>query len=514
MIVLVIGSASAGGGTKDNDTKQMQEAASMSYTAKKDVNEDLLPKTNHRVKYSHYYQCFFGLMGTSENYTKSEYREDLLAKGFELTRKDIISEITYEYYVNDSKRILLIDLEDSLLITITDRDGEIEKEEGIISNNHVLELIQQEYQIELKNGDSSVSKDFPPEIIIKCQIPQLYQKTKMLAYCALTKEGREAGRYLIADDKVMYTSDPLEMVEIADVDHDGIYELLSLYGYGFGIYRFQLNVYQYSNPIYFNSYTKVIHRSAYNTFVPVNGDGQLAFFKINDSEVHLMEAKDTADSGFVYETDYGRLTVLGTKIYAKPDKAIEFPYYEWDQNFKQEDKKMPEYDQKYDQQVPELTITIGDTTLKNVSWKEIWGEVCDVTVSFSDLMKKSEEISNFRCPKEGMYGFEDEICFHFKKGEKPKEIQVQDYLISKTGEQKYGAMGMIKRELRYGKDGNYYLGLTQHMANYFSSDSTSYTEKSYRGFRIRCEFDNNHICEYVFVLSLDPVWDDMSEVSQ
>ncbi|MDD5936189.1 MAG: hypothetical protein PUC65_11640, partial [Clostridiales bacterium] len=316
----------------------------------------------------------------------------------------------------------------------------------------------------------------------------------------------------VIDDGACRIQGELDNICIADLDQNGISELLMLSGFGSGIYRIILNAYQYSNPVYFNSLNKILHCSYRNCFVPKDGYSDLAFKKISDTEVHLVEMKceyveDERGSReqITYGADFGNLVVIKNELYIAVENMSDFPYYEWDKYFEKTPDSIDSNSEKkqFSEEVPELTVTINDTTLKNFSWKDNWGTITEDPISFSELMADKTKIPTFSCPK--LFEYDEEIGLSFLDGIKPESIELQDYLITEDGTTMYGESGVVKREIRYGDDGNYYVGLMGHPALYLSSNMSAYTNPSYRGFRVLCQFDDQHTCEYVFVLSIDPV---------
>ena len=488
-----------GCGIQETTPEMIKETMPESQVESIESEQELLPKIEECVKYPYYYMCYFLDYGQEERVTISDYKASLQEKGFIADREETVEGITYQRYSREHTQIRMVELGDALVLSFVANQEELEKEETEISIDHAYWLIQKAYQERQQMDDSKITNDVKPEVIIKCAIPDLYEKTKLQAYKALTKEGREVGTYLVTSNQAYGIKDSLEQICIADLNQNGVYEVLSLYGYGSGIYRIELNAYEYANPIWFDSYNEVIYRCYSNCFVPKKGAGQLALEKQSDWDVHLTEETK--------ETDYGSLILEEEKVRVKENESVPFLYYEWDQCFQE---KETEKDQlmHFTDEVPELLVTVGERTLENKAWKEIWGEEKEEMVQFSELMDDETSIPRFAAPKDVSYGYEEELCFAFPEGVRPKKIQVQDYLITPTGEALYNKAGVIERELRYGEDGKYYLGLMQHFAQCLSSSTETYLNPSYRGFRVQCQFDEKHSCEYVFVLSMKPLWDE------
>jgi hypothetical protein len=139
----------------------------------------------------------------------------------------------------------------------------------------------------------------------------------------------------------------------------------------------------------------------------------------------------------------------------------------------------------------------------NSSWKKDWNKEEEVSIAFSDLM--TEDIPLFAPPEEFSRS-DQEICLNFG-GVIPTSIQVTDTLITKEGKELYSDREVLDRIVREEeKKGVYCFNLETHFALLLSSHSDSYTNPSYRGFRVTCEFGENRSCEYVFVLSMGPIW--------
>lgn len=394
-------------------------------------------------------------------------------------------------------------------------DGYVEEDIEPIRSGEDLELIRAKYQEESANQEEGTSFYQYPEYIARIEIPELSEKTHMKAYHAYSVTGNPAGVYLIYDARhsmkalegasgleiapsVLPVFDSLEETCIADIDQNGEYELLSLHGFGSGIYRINLNVYQYSNPIYFNSLNKVLHLQYQNCFIPKNGFGKLIFEKVSEHEVHLREVN--VETNEVVK-DYGKIVIDMVKLHAVPEFMEEFPYEQWDLKYNQENWKKEEFDYETLDEIPNLKVSVGKAMIPVLSAKKGWdGEQEDI--AFADLMK--EEIPRF-APPDNLYGSDQEICLDFGCV-CPTSIQVTDTLITKEGQPLYTTKEILDRYVRNEGGGTYYFDLGVHFALLLSSNSASYTNPSYRGFRVLCEFGEGRSCEYVFVLSLDPVW--------
>jgi hypothetical protein len=367
-----------------------------------------------------------------------------------------------------------------------------------IRDGEELAIIQAQYEQD-KAADNQGELFGNPEYLLEIDIPDLYKKTQMKAYHAFTISDTLAGTYLLYNKIALRVFDTFQETCIADIDQNGEYELLSLFSFGSGIYRINLNVYQATNPITFSSTTKIPMLQYHNCFIPKAGYANLMFDQVSDSEVHLKELDLESEQ---VGKDYGKLVIDQETGQITLDNLDGFPYNLWDNVYNQENWYTQEYDYESLIAIPELQVSVGDTVITNVSWKKEWNGEKEEVIAFSDAI--TEEIPQFSPPSE-TFKFEQEIRFEFPEV-KPSSIQVMDTLITKEGQQIYTDREILERALRRGEDGAYYLGLENHFALLLSSNTASYTNPSYRGFRIICEFGYYHSCEYVFVLSLAPIW--------
>lgn len=470
-----------------------------------DFGEDatLLPR-NEAVKERNTYICY-----DMKDTTLELYYDSLVEQGYQLLLEETVGGYTYDYFTNGENRIQVVHIENSTLVSIVRNYKSMEKEEEVISTAQALELIKNKDKVigfEEQAGEEQLSINVV-SVVVKHWIRDLYEKANILAYSAYTKEGKNAGTYLIYDNKAYQIYDDLSETCVSDLDHNGAYELLTLYGYGFGTYRINLNVYQYGNPISYSSLNKVLHLNYRNSFVPEQTYGCLRFKKVSDSEIHLIEIEEKTTEEQTKEKskeielqDYGALTIAEDNIHIIPEKITKFPYYQWDYDFTRPTSDSETTSEEVLKELPQLEVSVGDIKLNYVGSKIDWNGEKEEDVVFSDIM--NDTIPVFEYPNISR-SYTEDICLSFKDAQ-PTKITVQDYLLTEGGGLMYQSDGVIERDIRYGNDGKYYIDLVQHMALFFSSSSYTYTNPSYRGFRITCEFGENQICEYAFVLSVAP----------
>lgn len=453
-----------------------------------------------------------------------EYQDSLIKQGYQLFLEENVEGYEYDHYTNGENRIQVACAGDNVFISIVRNYQDMKFEEGVLSSEEVIQLIKDSDQVigyDESDTEDNVSHEVI-DIIVKHWINDLYEKANILAYSTYTKQGKDAGTYLIYDNKVYRVLDSLEKTCVADLNQDGNYELLSLHGFGFGTYRINLNVYQAENPSYFNSLNKVILLAYRNCFVPKRGYGSLEFNKVSDSEVHLLEVEESNETEYKQDKqlqdgqlkaeqlkneqikDYGVLIIAEDNSHIVLEVMEEFPYYQWDYDYITLQNDSEDTNVKVMKQMPRLEASIHDTKLNPVGSKIDWNGEKEDIIEFHDLM--DEKTPMFDYPNIAR-SYTEEICLTFEDAV-PTKISVTDYLIAEDGEQQYDSIGAIERAVRFAKDGNYYVSLVQHTALFLSSSSDTYTNPSYRGFRVTCEFGEKQICQYVFVLSVAPQWEE------
>jgi len=427
------------------------------------------------------------------------------------TKGDMIFQI-----IDHTETVLNSDITESYIFVFFSYGYEkINKRENTLSKSDAAGMIE-ELNKQLDDTDSEVKVVGGAKIamIIELFMEDSFEKMGLQAFTVINAEGRLIGNYLICNQSVLYVVDPLTNVCIVDIEEDGEYELLSLYGWGSGIYRYELSAYKYENPIYFSSLTKILHCAYRNCFVPENGYGKLSLKKINDAEVRLLDHDWLAEESEDYNgepEDYGKILLDADRYHLVPEKLEQFPYQQWDYNYDQanlssisESTALGE-NEKSLEEPPLINITVGETKLYYEVSKTLWnGEDTSERISFAALMKDNKELPLFDSPKK-LLEFEDTILLDFGDTV-PDSIVVKDYLLSETGGTMYTDREIIERFVKIEGEGKFSLGLYQHFALMLSSNSETYKNPSYRGFRVICTFGDDKVCEYAFVLMLGPTW--------
>ncbi len=309
-----------------------------------------------------------------------------------------------------------------------------------------------------------------------------YEKMGLQAYAAITDRG-VVGSFLLCRGRTLSIIGYLTESCVADLDGNGSYELLDLAGYGSGIYRIELSIYEYGTPIYFSSLTKVLYKKYGNCFVPEKGYGVLKFLKQNDSEVRLIGMD--MESG--RDIDYGRLVLDG--YYSAPEKLEQFPYQQWKDAFDQ--SRLSAINKIIPEDAPEITLSIDGRKLDYIITKTKWDgytESYDSSVIFQELTEKAKPNPIYRVSSGTEAAYQIEIDFGSSI---PDTIRVQDMMLDDNGNSRYGSKPILEREVEILDDSRVQFGLVQHMAYYLSSHSKDYEKSWNRLFHVICTWEKN-----------------------
>ncbi len=378
---------------------------------------------------------------------------------------------------------------------VTERKGALTKEEA-------LPLIQAEVDSLVQEDQLSITKE---RIIglFELFIEDAYEKMEIQAFTAISETG-VAGSFLLAKGKVLPVAGFLEETCVADLDGNGRYELLDLYGFGSGIYRIVLSAYEYSNPSYFSSLTEILHRTYGNTFIPKHGYGELKFLKRSDTEVGLIGV----DYELGVETDYGNIVFEDNA--PVPEKIEEFPYEQWRFTFGQ--SQLPENNQRIPKEVPEVILSIDGRGLDYLVTETKWNGKetgYDTTSLFRMLLGEGNFLPTYRIGGEA--GSEQRIEINFGDSI-PDSIQVKDALMEENGSIRYGSRHMVDREVEMIDDSRVQFGLVQHTAYFLSSYLGDYEKDWYRLFHVICTWGDQEAV-YTFVINTGSK-DRITEVEQ
>lgn len=359
---------------------------------------------------------------------------------------------------------------------VKDRKGALSKEEA-------EKLIQPELDRLVETGQLPESGSRIAGIF-ELFIREAYEKMGLQAFSVISETG-VTGSFLICKDSVLFVKGNLYDTCVADLDGNGRYELLDLFGWGFGIYRIELSAYEFSNPVYFSSLTEVLHRKYYNCFVPDKGYDILKFSKISDSEVRLFGAS----------ADYGKLLIDDS--YLIPGINEGFPFREWRNVFDQ--SRLPGVNKKIPEKAPEIVISVDGRSLDYIAQETKWNGK-ESSYETSDLFKKLREQNAF-IPTYRVGGEVPEhyVALDFGKCI-PDSIQVKDAMLEENGKIRYGSKLVMDREVEIMDNSRIRFGLTQHMAYYLSSYSGDYEKDWYRIFHVICTWGEKEAV-YTFVLN-------------
>ncbi|MCL2487069.1 MAG: hypothetical protein FWE80_00085 [Oscillospiraceae bacterium] len=196
-----------------------------------------------------------------------------------------------------------------------------ERRSGGISKKDALPLIQAAIDAdpdEYEQGKRAA-------IVVELHIPNAFEKAQMQIFTAYG-ENTTFGSFIIRRGYILRVFDGFSDVCVADIDHDGEYELISMFGWGSGIYRIQITAYKFKNPPEFSSLTEVVYPAYGNTWVP---DGYLALkmVQINDTDIKILGGDYEENGEMKLTDDYGLLKVDGKKLV--PANTEHFPIREW-----------------------------------------------------------------------------------------------------------------------------------------------------------------------------------------
>jgi len=321
-------------------------------------------------------------------------------------------------------------------------------------------------------------------------IDDAFEKMNLQAYAAISDNGF-TGCFLIRKDVVSHIPGSLNNTCVADIDVDSKYELIDLYGFGSGIFRYQLTAYDFSIlPNYCSSIIEHLNRKYYNCFVPKSGYAELVLKKIDDTTVKLVgDGKE-----------YGTLKVNGQNLVV--ENMQEFPFEEWSKTYDQ--SILPDLVKEIPSAPPEIKISIDDLGIDYEIRKTQWnGETLyfNSKDAFATIIDKQKFIPTFSLRGiEDMYDIGGRVVTIDFGNSIPDSIQVYDSMFDKQGSTQNSAMLDMERTVKIVDDSRVQFNLQQHMALYLSSNLEDYKKDWYRVFRIVCKWDANE-CSYVFMIN-------------
>ena len=201
---------------------------------------------------------------------------------------------------------------------------------GAVSKEQALEMIQPLIDSLVKDEVISVP-DSTATNLLELYIDDAFEKMGLQAFTAIGEQDF-IGNFLVIGDAVCYAFGPLDNTCVADIDRDGVYELLDIFGFGSGIYRIELTAYKLAIPVWSSSFKKELHEVDNECFVPNMGYDELTFEKIDDYAVKLWGAEwidmDSQTSILKKTTDYGLLQSNGSDFFVLEDYD-NFPFKRW-----------------------------------------------------------------------------------------------------------------------------------------------------------------------------------------
>lgn len=377
---------------------------------------------------------------------------------------------------------ILIKLDENISIAdIKNRSGALSKSEATEKiKDNIDNMSEQEEIPSTKRNVTGVFEIF---------IDDAFEKMNLQAYAAISDNGI-TGCFLIRKDVVSHVLGDLNNTCVADINVDGKYELLDLFGWGSGIFRYELTAYDCVNPINFNSLTEILHRKYYNCFVPKNGYSELFLKKIDDTTVKLVgDGKE-----------YGILKVNGQALVVENMK--EFPFDEWSKSYDQ--SMLPDLVKEILSAPPEIKISIDDLSIDYETRKTQWnGETIyfNSKDAFATIIDKQKFIPTFSLS--GMESMDTvggrTVTIDFGNSI-PDSIQVYDSMFDEQGNTKNSGMLDLEQTVKIVDGSSVQFNLKQHMAIYLSSNSDDYKKDWYRVFRIVCRWGANE-CTYAFMIN-------------
>lgn len=144
--------------------------------------------------------------------------------------------------------------------------------------------------------------------LIEANNDQLYEKTAIQIFKTYTNE-RYIGEFLVCKNSVLEPSTPLCKSVIADIDKDGVYELLDIRDIWSGFPRCSFVAYKYGIPT--NSNEKKLYKAYSGSIYPYAMRYDL--IKVSKNEVHLYGYATLDKEEDHY--DYGALKIEGERLY-------------------------------------------------------------------------------------------------------------------------------------------------------------------------------------------------------
>jgi len=143
----------------------------------------------------------------------------------------------------------------------------------------------------------------------------------------------------------------------------------------------------------------------------------------------------------------------------------------------------------FDELIPDITVTLDGQNIVYIKSMNQWNDAITNKIDpFVYYMTNNKDSIQ-------KFSFGGEIVVEFKENP-PKTVEVQDMFINENGERKFTdetisviSVGII--------DGKISFDYNEHFASYLDSNTA---DIDYRGFLVKCVWENNNSCDYAFVI--------------
>lgn len=358
-------------------------------------------------------------------------------------------------------------------------------EVNLLSKSEALTLIQSVVDSMVDSGDITDTECIVTGVS-EILIEDAFDKMNLQAFTAVSDSGF-TGSFLIRKGVASFVRGDLNNTCVVDIDKDGKYELLDLYGWGSGIYRIDLTAYEYNNPIYFDSLTEVPNKEYFNCFIPDNGYSELNFLKVDDTTVKLVGT----------DIEYGIIKTEGSSFVV--ENMEDFPFKEWPKVYDQNilaysGKEIPAAPPKIAISIDGLAI---DYTFKATNWE---GKIYNYKTkdAWKDITKKDQFIPTFKL---GGIDNTDLRSVSIDFGNSiPDSIIVYDAMLDPQGNNRYTHKDVTVENVEICDNSRIEFNLSQHMDYFLSSNSRDYSKDWYRLFRVVCKWGEDE-CVYAFLIN-------------
>ena len=356
---------------------------------------------------------------------------------------------------------------------------------GAMQKKEALPLIQTQAEEMAKTGTISDAKK---DVIGLFEIPikNAFERLQVQAFAAFSDMGF-TGCFLLRRGVASYVPGNLSDAMIADIDHDGMDELIDAYrSWKTDAYCLELVAYQYVNPDYFSSLTEILLVKYHICYVPERVQDEFGLEEDEKGRIIL-----TGEEGA-----YGILSVDKDKILVQGEGAAEL--ISWASAFDQSNlKNIREVDPI---ETPKPFILLNGKNLEYITQK--WEEENQEYTNYRILKLIGEEQIKIPSVYLDSYGENEDshkISINFG-AYMPDSIQVFDAMIEESGAIRYQLT--TERAVQIMDHSRVEFMLPQHMAYYLSSNSKDYERDWKRLFSVVCSWGGKQ-CTYYFVVNTE-----------